>query len=839
MPLATRLPGIQFDVVAPPAPEAFVRMDIAVFVGFAASGPLQQPVAVEDIAHFEEIFGNDLVIANDPGSNQPVYACLPPAVRAFFRNGGSRCWVIRVAGVEALANRFPVPGVFELRGDTTASQAHARGRSEGSWSDTLAAGVALRSKAIQVASLAADPHAVRLLLASADDVGPGDLLKLTFGDSRNVMWLFTDSVTPIRNASPILGTSPGLLVVATGQHVVWQSLNSPLAPDPRDPGPLVFTRPRPFEAAALAKDFPPVCERLTMDMFVQGGSQSWSLIDLGFAPLHPRYWARLPSDAALYASDSPEGLAAESAHPRFPLAGEAATGYFLPLGVGPLPMDFKGPDVANAPDAITRDGLASFGPSLFLDPALADSSMIDLLREADYIRYQSRRPRTLAGIHAALAIEEATIIAVPDAVQRGWSRAESIPLASPPDTSPLMHPEWWHFLDCHQSQDIPRGVAPHRGQFEPCDLQPLAPPSLRLSNLERGRFSLTWTPLASAVDYLEEARDPGFVTAAVIYRGSSGSFTIYGRPPGDSYYRLRRQIGTISSDYSRGVGLRVNSATDWQVDPVAVYQDGTLLAVHRALLRMCAARGDVFAVLAVPRHYREGEAIAHAAAVKAALEPSEQIADSFGALYHPWLVGREENDFVNLRANPPDGAIAGIMAMRSAERGPWIAPANESLHGVVDLTPAIPRSSRQALQDALINLVRQEPGGFLCLCALTLSDDPDLSPISVRRLLSFLRKTALRAGVNYVFEPNSDEFRRGVQRGFENLLDGLLRSGAFAGRTAGESFQVVTDRRVNTPEAMDNGQFFVELRVAPSLPMRFLTIRLLQTADRTFVTEGR
>src|SRR5207245_2473334 len=121
------------------------RMDIAVFVGFTASGPLQQPVAIEDIAHFEEIFGNDLVIANGDRPNEPLYAYLSSAVRAFFRNGGSRCWVIRVAGSGATANRFPVPGLFDLQGSTTV-QACARARSEGSWSDGVAVGAALRSQ---------------------------------------------------------------------------------------------------------------------------------------------------------------------------------------------------------------------------------------------------------------------------------------------------------------------------------------------------------------------------------------------------------------------------------------------------------------------------------------------------------------------------------------------------------------------------------------------------------------------------------------------------------------------------------------------------------------------
>src|SRR5258708_9040385 len=113
MVTANRLPGLQFEVVAPPLSETLVRMDIAAFVGFAASGPLHLPVMVEDIIRFEEIFGNDLVLASAADSNEPVYAYLPSAVRAFFRNGGRRCWVIRVADVSKTESAFfPPPRFF-------------------------------------------------------------------------------------------------------------------------------------------------------------------------------------------------------------------------------------------------------------------------------------------------------------------------------------------------------------------------------------------------------------------------------------------------------------------------------------------------------------------------------------------------------------------------------------------------------------------------------------------------------------------------------------------------------------------------------------------------------
>jgi phage tail sheath protein FI len=143
------------------------------------------------------------------------------------------------------------------------------------------------------------------------------------------------------------------------------------------------------------------------------------------------------------------------------------------------------------------------------------------------------------------------------------------------------------------------------------------------------------------------------------------------------------------------------------------------------------------------------------------------------------------------------------------------------------------------LQDAQLNLIRQEARGFLALNADTLSGDEDLRQINVRRLLILLRRLALRHGATYVFEPNSPAFRRSVQRGFEALLERLFLRGAFAGATAATSFQVVTGDALNTRQSVEAGRFIVELRVAPAQPLTFLTIRLVQTGERGFVTEGR
>src|SRR6266516_1069339 len=111
-----RLPGFSFEYQPPPPTDVLPRMDVAAFVGFAESGPLHVPVAVEDATQFTNIFGNDVPLAWDQQRSEQVYAYLAPAVRAFFRNGGRRCWVVRVAG-NAQSNYFPIPGLAQVRLD--------------------------------------------------------------------------------------------------------------------------------------------------------------------------------------------------------------------------------------------------------------------------------------------------------------------------------------------------------------------------------------------------------------------------------------------------------------------------------------------------------------------------------------------------------------------------------------------------------------------------------------------------------------------------------------------------------------------------------------------------
>jgi phage tail sheath protein FI len=157
----------------------------------------------------------------------------------------------------------------------------------------------------------------------------------------------------------------------------------------------------------------------------------------------------------------------------------------------------------------------------------------------------------------------------------------------------------------------------------------------------------------------------------------------------------------------------------------------------------------------------------------------------------------------------------------------------------VQLDPPLSPDWHKGLQAAQVNVVRHEPGGFLVLAADTLSDDDELRPIGVRRLLQVLRRAALLHGAVYAFEPNTDAFRRTVQRGFEGLLARMFELGAFAGRTAADAYRVDAGSPPNTPESVEAGRLIVDLMVAPSRPLAFLTVRLVRTGEGTLRVETR
>jgi phage tail sheath protein FI len=166
-----------------------------------------------------------------------------------------------------------------------------------------------------------------------------------------------------------------------------------------------------------------------------------------------------------------------------------------------------------------------------------------------------------------------------------------------------------------------------------------------------------------------------------------------------------------------------------------------------------------------------------------------------------------------------------MIAAREIRRGAWIAPANVALQNTADLLPNFKDEEWSPLYQRQMNIVRRQPGRYALMSALTLSRDYHYRQLSVRRLLILLRKLALREGQRYVFETNNERFRALVQTYFENILNQILELGGL------EAFQVVTNEEVNTANDYDNGRFIIALKVAPTLPIEFITITMLRSGN--------
>src|SRR5690606_3564132 len=177
------LPGIAFRAETP-VTVTLPRMDIAGFVGFAARGPVHIPVVVEDYPRFEDIFGGIYPLAWDDETATQQTACLAPAVKAFFAQGGRRCWIVRVAGPQAAANRFPVSGLLQT-GISGYQAVMANARSVGSWSDSLQVSAGLLLDPLTFEAGAAQPEAAFTLDIAplqSRPITPGDLLQIDCAD---------------------------------------------------------------------------------------------------------------------------------------------------------------------------------------------------------------------------------------------------------------------------------------------------------------------------------------------------------------------------------------------------------------------------------------------------------------------------------------------------------------------------------------------------------------------------------------------------------------------------------------------------------------------------------
>jgi uncharacterized protein len=93
-----KAPGVYIEEVQVPGPIAGVGTSTAAFVGPALRGPMRTPVQITSWTRFVEEFGYPARPTGPFFTGQRIY--VTQAVQAFFLNGGSNCWFVRVGTAE-------------------------------------------------------------------------------------------------------------------------------------------------------------------------------------------------------------------------------------------------------------------------------------------------------------------------------------------------------------------------------------------------------------------------------------------------------------------------------------------------------------------------------------------------------------------------------------------------------------------------------------------------------------------------------------------------------------------------------------------------------------------
>lgn len=950
--LSRPLPGLRFDVPAPPLDEALPRMDIAFFVGFAARGPVGVPVVVESALEFEAVFGGDLMLVPATSeADEDTRALMPGSVAQFFLQGGRRAWVMRVAGDDAVTTRFPVQRMLQVRraegsGDWVAQTAWLRAASPGTWADglhvqtwvqaqalaltplglsgeqlhlraegpqalALAPGEALRVQldvddwlqgrvaetgAVQmnagrlqreitldrlctVKAIIGEPSLMRMVwlergargrellerpvaaegqwsagrlqwrcrLPARVTLGIGEVVQLQFRKGAQPAWAALDEVhlTGVPDEQGLvtaeLSARPWRVPAKLGRPTLLRWVGSGQARTGHWLQAIVATTQGPSIgplALNLAPGIAPSANHPELDDTATWQGRQKALPGLVDDHIHHLRQAMQPQSAASDATGRGTS-GANRGERRFPLSAEddATDTLWLPLG-----------DLSNwnAPDegeglgargmglpALMREGLAEFSWRLFADMQLASLPTEALADQADNLLALHTRAQPLRGLHAAFGYgqtglgEEATLLLAPDAVHPGWQRITGQGAAR----------------SIHRTQNAP--VEPDRAQFLACSLRPLAAPAFLPDAAPdaRGHFRIRWSEPEPGLCYeLQESTTADFAIAVTLQQGPLTLFNAIGKPRGTWHYRVRAHDGQQVSPWSHRLQVRIGHS-DFELH---TYQDTDLLAVHRLMLRIAAARGDLLAVQALPQRAQWSDARLHADRLRTpdhtaevpGLLPDEARALSHGCLQHPWLQLRAGEQVISA---PPDGATAGQLAASAWQRGAWLAVANRPLKDVLGVSLPASTAERQALLEAQVNPVVSAAHGVVLAGEDTLYHlDADWRPVHVRRLMALLRRAALRRGSQYVFEPNGPTLHRTIERAFESLLGGLMQRGAFAGRNAREAYQVVVvDDGLNSPASIDMGRLFIELKVAPAQALRFLTVRLVRAGDRVRAQENQ
>lgn len=386
-----RTPGVYIERVdASRVPPVVLRTDVAAFVGISEQGPLDTPVPIESVRQFTAHFGDFI------GGGYLAYV-----VRAFFENGGRRCWVVRVANRdfngEAPATQGARPAWIDIR-DVDGNRAlRVSASSPGTWGNALTLEWSVSGEAV------------------ANSV-PGRTTR-EYATVRSIAGFAADELVRIEQP----GAAPQFRVIAAvdviESKIYW------VHPDP--------ARTRPSDARLWTFD-PLVPLRIVRVAYALAVRRDGAVIaqyrDLHLVRAHPRYigavlrttvyWASTLRGSALVAEQEADAARDGEPSATLPRAPEPCIVENLTDADIPRPLDVPFDSALTLTGG--QDGLAALTADDFIgEPVSANDS--------DFTRMRKSR-----GLQPLMLIDEIALVAVPDILIQPTPDPVYLPVPAPP-----------------------------------------------------------------------------------------------------------------------------------------------------------------------------------------------------------------------------------------------------------------------------------------------------------------------------------------------------------------------------------------------------------------------
>lgn len=211
------------------------------------------------------------------------------------------------------------------------------------------------------------------------------------------------------------------------------------------------------------------------------------------------------------------------------------------------------------------------------------------------------------------------------------------------------------------------------------------------------------------------------------------------------------------------------------------------------------------------------------------------VSKSYAAVFFPRILVDEGG---LKKAIGPAGAVAGLFARTDSTRGVWKAPAGTEadLRGVVGLEQLLSDGENGMLNPRAINTLRVFPNGIVNWGARTMDGDDDFASeykyIPVRRLALFMEESLYRGLKWVVFEPNDEPLWSQIRLNVGAFMHNLFRQGAFQGRTPRDAYFVKCDSETTTQNDINLGIVNIWVGFAPLKPAEFVILYLQQMAGQ-------